>query len=122
MQSSANRRLCEPLDPEVAPCGEQHLQAVLRHLCLARVDELQDAPHLRRPDTVQVDQRVLVVGFPQDLLEEVAGGGEDEFVGGDLAVLAGKGHVEEITGFSQLECDRVTCQSGRVPNLSCQPA
>ena len=88
MPCSADRGLCEPLDPEVAPGGQQHFQAVLRHLRLASVDELQDALHLHRPHAVQVDEGVLVVGLPQDLLEQITGGGENQFVGGDLAILA----------------------------------
>ena len=32
----------------------------------------------------------------QDISEERGAGGEDDFVGGHLAVLAGKGHIKEV--------------------------
>ncbi len=50
---------------------------------------------------LEVEERVLVLVPPEDILEEGGAGGEHHLVGGNVRVLARQRHVEEVLVLAQ---------------------
>ena len=77
--------------------SQEPVEVLLVYLDLPLVDVVQDELELSGGDSLQTEERVGVLGLPEDVTEVLTAGGEDDPVGGHLLeVLTDQGHVIEI--------------------------
>ena len=93
--------LGEPLHPEIFGDGEEVVEILLGHVDLAVVHKVEDRLEIGEADPLHVEEGVLVGVTPEHGAEEGAAGGEDDFVGVDLIIVACEGHVEKVFIISQ---------------------
>lgn len=80
--------LSQTLDPKFTPGRKQSFQVALGHLSLSGVDKVEDGLKVLKFDSFKIDQRMIMLMFPQKSFEEVTGSREHKFVSRYLMILA----------------------------------
>ena len=110
--------LSEAFDLELLGRQEEGAEVLLGHVDLPVVDEAEDGLQVGLPDPLEVDHGVLVREPPQEVSEELAGGGEDDPVDLDLLLLpvaTGQGQVQQLPAVPQVPHGRAQVGVQLVP-------